>query len=351
MHFLIRIGIVSSFAVALLGSQIAQAAKWRALAISPDGAMLAAGGDGGEIRIWDANSGRPQQALSLPRTVNAITFVGDARTLAAGLDQGGVEVWRAGASGVYSRIQHLHEDQIVHCVSTLADGKILQAGCGSGWTYLTDTAAWKPVGILFERSNLTSGAAFSKDGSFIATAGNEFLIWNTGSDSAIWRDRPDTPVDRLDKTNRDSVRYHLPYELRDDPQTYKADIAISPDDKLVVGVNGTSRLDGGGLQLYAWDPATGKKVWHSFAKGLVTVTFTADGRHVITGSDDGAIRIWNSKSGKLESTIPHHTQAVRAIVPLKKTSHFAAASEDGAVTIWDADSATLVRPMKNASPR
>jgi len=91
-----------------------------------------------------------------------------------------------------------------------------------------------------------------------------------------------------------------------------------------------------------WEAGTGKKVWESRATGMQCVAFTTDGTSVVTGSDDGFVRVWNSSSGKLVKDWRGHGKAVRQIAPIKGGT-FVTAGEDGAVVLWDSAGKDLMR--------
>jgi len=55
-----------------------------------------------------------------------------------------VEIWISKPSG-YAHTDQFGGDQIVEAVATSADGKTLATSGYSGWTYLHETASWKPV--------------------------------------------------------------------------------------------------------------------------------------------------------------------------------------------------------------
>src|SRR4029077_19224723 len=56
----------------------------RCLVISPNGKMVASGGDDGAIRIWDPGTGRQQNVISSGTSVNALAISADGRTLVSG---------------------------------------------------------------------------------------------------------------------------------------------------------------------------------------------------------------------------------------------------------------------------
>ena len=72
-------------------------------AFSPDGGLLAAGGDTGRVEIWNTRTGQAVKAFDVPHaeTVNPVAFSPDGKVLAAvqasvnatGPGQGTIEVW------------------------------------------------------------------------------------------------------------------------------------------------------------------------------------------------------------------------------------------------------------------
>jgi WD40 repeat protein len=68
---------------------------------------------------------------------------------------------------------------------------------------------------------------------------------------------------------------------------------------------------------------------------MLCLTFTADGRFVVTGSDDGVYRVWDANNGKLQRAWKAGEKAVRQVVPLRDAI-FVAAGDDGEAMAWDA---------------
>jgi WD40 repeat protein len=99
----------------------------RCLAFSPDGALLASGGDDNTIRLWDVGAGQERSRLigHLGR-VSGVAFPPDGRTLASGGWDNAVRLWSV-AAGQELACLEAHRGA-VHCVAFSPDGNVLASG-------------------------------------------------------------------------------------------------------------------------------------------------------------------------------------------------------------------------------
>jgi WD40 repeat protein/class 3 adenylate cyclase len=67
-----------------------------------------------------------------------------------------------------------------------------------------------------------------------------------------------------------------------------------------------------------------------------TVTFSPDGKHIATASQDKMARIWDAKTGQLLITLKGHTDSVNGIVYSSDGKRLATSSDDNTAKVWDA---------------
>jgi len=80
---------------------------------SPDGRQIAAGDEGGQVRLWDALDGALLRGYGEPgAAIRSLAFSPDARLVAAGDDAGGVALWRAATGGELRRVRMADADAV-----------------------------------------------------------------------------------------------------------------------------------------------------------------------------------------------------------------------------------------------
>jgi WD40 repeat protein len=65
-----------------------------------------------------------------------------------------------------------------------------------------------------------------------------------------------------------------------------------------------------------------------------SAAWSPDGRFLASGSEDGAVRIWDAETGALLRTLAGHTDWVLSAAWSPDGRFLASASSDGTVRIW-----------------
>jgi len=110
-------------------------------------------------------------------------------------------------------------------------------------------------------------------------------------------------------------------------------VAYSPGRRHII-----SGSDDGTIRI--WDAETGATVdkpleGHSW--GVNSVAYSPGGRHIISGSDDKTIRIWDAKTGTpVGEPLEGHSTSVKSVAYSPDGRHIISGSDDKTIRVWDA---------------
>jgi WD40 repeat protein len=298
---------------------------------SPDGKHLAGGGYDSEnnvyfARVWDAEAGKELHRLRFGNGgIRCVAYSRDGSTIAVGGDGGNplsVKLFDA-ATGKEKLKIPFPEASSVRSVAFTPDGKTLAASGGSS-TRLFDTATGKET-LKIDRKAI--GLKFSPDGKTLtgAVAGTVYR-WDSATGRPLIPEGGDSPVAQVEVTTggkrlvargQDGDAHvwdaRTDEHLRRVDVTWQRGLAVSPDGKFLVWpvadesvkfkVEDESNATCTGSRLRMLDLTTGKLVdrFGGFEGDAHDLFFTAGGKSLVTVDQrDGAVRVWDVQSGKVE---------------------------------------------------
>ncbi|GBU26853.1 hypothetical protein R84B8_00368 [Treponema sp. R8-4-B8] len=121
-------------------------------------------------------------------------------------------------------------------------------------------------------------------------------------------------------------------------------VAISPDGKTVV-----SGSDDGTIKL--WDLVTSREIrtlsGHSSA--VESVMFSPDSKTVVSGSSDNTIKLWDAVTGREIRTLSGHSRFVEFVVFSPDGKNVVSGSWDETIKLWDVDTGREIRTLSGHS--
>ena len=108
-------------------------------------------------------------------------------------------------------------------------------------------------------------------------------------------------------------------------------VSFSPDGKRIVSGSGDETIR-------IWDATTGKELetLEGHTAGVTSVSFSPDGKRIVSGSSDNTIRIWDATTGKEFETLKGHTADVETVSFSPDGKRIVSGSWDNTIRIWDA---------------
>ncbi|KAI0342500.1 WD40 repeat-like protein [Trametopsis cervina] len=119
-------------------------------------------------------------------------------------------------------------------------------------------------------------------------------------------------------------------------------IAVSPDGCTIASAQGN--------RAHLWDAATGERIGEPLAghsDRVRAITFSPNGRRLVSGSKDCTIKLWNTATGQpVGQPIQGHTGGVNSISCSPDGKSIVSGSDDKTVRIWDAETQCLVHTLE-----
>ena len=292
----------------------------KSVAISPNGALLASGRKDGVVALWDIRTHKRLATLRGHKaTVRSLAFSPDG-TLLASSEREYARLW-----DVQTRKQiavFKNRVAIVESVAFSPDGKTL-ASVDYNAIRLWDTHRKRTVGVLQQQAHrmlprqrissvgeisgsIIQSVAFSPDGKLLASGGfdNKVRVWNVAKRREIFIREPG-------EKKRGSIFA----------------VAFSPDGKILVSA--------GSENIHLWDVAEHKLIGTlNEDKYVATLDFSPDGRFLAAGAG-AKIRVWDMKTQEEVTTLEGGAPLVSSLAFSGDGKTLVAGSWDGAIRVWD----------------
>jgi WD40 repeat protein/predicted Ser/Thr protein kinase len=254
-----------------------------ALAFSPDGKRLAAGGEDHVIRIWDAATGKLlTECLGHTSKVLSIAFGQDGSRLVTAAHDGAVLQWDARTGDPVEPPYDRHTAEVFAAVYSPDGQRVASAGADR------TVRLWWAVGrhdqaVLRGHTGAVQNLAFSHDGRRLVSASHHVPGYQGDGTVRFWEAAPEASLPVL----AGHKKYVYP-------------VAYSPDSRWIA----SGAWDG---KVRLWDAATGEvcaRLPHP-DRGIVrALAFTPDGAGLVSGGNFGELYVWDLSTGRIQARLP-----------------------------------------------
>jgi WD40 repeat protein len=316
-----------------------------ALAFSPDGKELAAGGVN-EVTVWDAATGKLLRRLPhQPARIHALAYSADGKKILVG---GGV-VGEYGDAALVDATTGAREKvfgpfgDLVLCVAFAPNGKTVAVGSADRTTRGYGLADGAEVWRSSLHSDWVTGVAYSHGGKWLATSSKDRTVKVL-----------DGTTGKLFTTFNGHRRQYAPHAGQFEVYGVAFDAA------------GTAYSVGGGAAVRAWNPVKThdengsaadmeerfKNVGHTryleYAAGKPAFGLAVGGGQVFSAGGDKLVRQHDAASGKLLREFAGHADWIYSLAIHPATSRVASGAFDGEVRVCDTKTGDLVVSFKAA---
>ena len=345
---------------------------------SPDGAAILSSWELGEVRLWDAQSGKSRATLSGHEDpVDRIVADPSGRRVATSThwvhtESGGgpsaigdktIRVWSVSDGGAQSVLRG-HSRQI-NAIAFTKDGELLVSASDDQTSRVWDPETGRALRVLRGHVGSVRSAAFSHDGTLVVTAGDDRTVrlWESGLGSSVasgrsirpeWRDYGRfsasgkfvtvSAADGRSSVAEVETGQSIPFPPAANEDGVRAE--LSPDRKWMVTTTGAAATASGGEKVKVFDVETGtQRFVLSHDAPVYSARFDAAAARVITAGEDATARIWAMSDGHEVASLAHRDRVLDAVFS-HGGDRVATASRDTTAVVWNAASGARLAELR-----
>ena len=250
------------------------------IAFSPDGTILASSSENGTIKLWDVATRRNIATLGGHTSfVRSVAFSPDGTILASGALDDMVKLWDVAGQQHIATFKHPY---FVESVAFSPDGTTLASGAWGGNSsadagniWLWDVSTRRNIATLSGHRGCVISVVFSPSGTLLASGASDETV-------KLW--------DIATRTNIATLEGH---------NSWVRSVAFSPGGTILASVPGF-----GDSTVRLWDVTTREHIatLEGYTALVNSVAFSPGGTILASGSDDGAVLLWDMSELGLAET-------------------------------------------------
>ena len=278
------------------------------VAFHPDGQRVASSAWDGTTRIWNATTAKQHFALDHGKTiVPSVAYHPNGHVLATLARDNSLRLWNADTGQMLHRWHIPSDNWRDSRVKFSPNGELIAAGSFDGFIRLWDVTTRAEVAVLGKHLDGIRDVAFSPDGRWLASGGE-----NSDRSVRIW--------DIAAKKEVQVMREHA-----------SCVYAVAWNHTGTLLASGST--DG---SVRVWNTSTWQRVGLLRAGVHVyDVAFSRDGKLLVCACADNLIRIWHVETGQEIAELSGHREYVHALAFSPDGTRLVSGSGDRTLRVWD----------------
>lgn len=302
-------------------------AEIQGIDISSDGKYLVSGGKDCVAKVWNLTDGTLLKTLTSYTEINnknkeytvkghkkdvySVAFSQGNEWIATASDDKTLKIWSFDAGKIIRSIDCGYYDFRIHFSP---DGNFIAGAFDDLVFWNTSDGSFD--GFTLGVTKTPFAFSFSHDSKIVAAGNSEGKV-------QLWKNK---------QGNRGELRTLSKSRTWNDI----SEIAFSPDDRLLVAVSNMYAYKNKMPEnLKIWEVDTGRLLWSKEGERLDVVTFSPDGKVIVTGGN-GVIQVWDTQ-GNLLRKIPINDSVLSKICMLDDGRIIVSATEKNDIKVWSID--------------
>lgn len=276
-----------------------------AVAVSPNGKLLASAGFDRTIKLWHLGTGALVSEFNgHAQPVLALVFSLDGQTLISGSVDDTIKRWHIASESLLYTLTDNAAAVLSLSIALSPDGQTLVSGSDDHTVKLWHLETGKLFRTIVHPRGVTS-VALSPDGQILASGSSDNLI-------RVWNFFTGEQLQTLSGHTRDINT-----------------VLLSADGKTLASGSGDHKIK-------LWELETGRtlKTLIGHLDWITALALSPNGQILASASNDCTLKLWNIQTGELIQTLTEHRKGVNAIAFCSDSQTLISGSSDCTLKIW-----------------